>query len=71
MVKQSSKSPCGDPFPNKPTPHGDPFMISSQLMTNPYGGWRVYSYVAASLRADPFPKSQHRAEAPSMSRCLL
>ena len=20
----SSWSPCGDPFPNKPTPHGDP-----------------------------------------------
>src|ERR1700693_3419073 len=24
LDQQSSWSPCGDPFPNKPTPHGDP-----------------------------------------------
>jgi len=50
---KSSWSPCGDPFPNKPTPHGDPLTL--RFFTNLFATLIVRVFVAASLRADPFP----------------
>src|SRR5258707_15310108 len=67
LNQQSSWSPCGDPFPNKPTPHGDLllfFPTLSPLLTSYYA-------VAASLRADPFPKSQPRTGTPYYRSAFL